>query len=81
MNASGPTRAALTFPRKGFAPDLEYTVQASTDLLVWADLETVLPGYPKTVTITDPVATATGPRRFLRVRIVRVVPIDDAPGR
>lgn len=81
VNTSGPTRAALTFPRKGFAPDLEYTVQASTDLLVWADLETVLPGYPKTVTITDPVATATGPRRFLRVRIDRVVPIDDAPGR
>jgi hypothetical protein len=81
VNASRQTRAALTFPRKGYAPDLEYTVQASTDLLAWSDLETVLPGYPKTVTIADPVATAAGPRRFLRLRIDRVVPVDDAPGR
>ncbi len=81
VNDSGLTHAALTFPRKGFAPDLEYRVQASTDLLAWSDLETVRPGYPKTVTRTDPVATTTGPRRFLRLRIDRVVPLDDAPGR
>ncbi len=68
--------AVLRFPRKGFAPDLEYIVESSTDLVAWTNLMTVLPGYPKDVTITDPVATDASPRRFLRLRIGRVVPSD-----
>ena len=74
-------RLTLTFPRKGYAPDLQYTVQSSTDLVTWTDLQAVSPGYPKTFTFTDSVALGSEPRRFLRVRITQVVPVDDAPRR
>jgi hypothetical protein len=60
---------ALTFPRKGYAPDLRYTIQSSTDLLDWTDLQTVAPGYPKAFTFTDSVAIGPAPRRFFRVRV------------
>jgi chitodextrinase len=59
----------LTFPRKGYAPGLSYTVQSSTDLVTWTDLQTIPPGYPKTFTFTDSAVISSAPRRFLRVRI------------
>ena len=74
-------RLTLTFTRKGYAPDLQYTVQSSTDLVTWTDLQAVSPGYPKTFPFTDSVALGSEPRRFLRVRITQVVPVDDAPRR
>ncbi len=81
VSDSGESHAALAFQRKGWAPDIEYTVQASTDLVTWTDLGTTLPGYPKAVSIVDPVTTGAGPRRFLRLRVDRVVPLDDLPRR
>ena len=71
----------LTFPRKGYAPDLQYTVQSSTDLVTWTDLQSVPPGYPKTFTCIDSAVISSAPRRFLRLRITQAVPIDDAPRR
>ncbi len=78
---AGQDYLALTFPRKGYAPDIQYTVQSSTDLVTWTDLQAVSPGYPKTFPFTDSVALGSEPRRFLRVRITQVVPVDDAPRR
>lgn len=67
----------LTVPRKGYAPDLQYTVQSSTDLVTWIDLQTVQAGYPKTFPFPDSVAISSAPRRFLRMRIVQVVAAND----
>jgi hypothetical protein len=72
-------RLTLTFPRKDYAPDLHYTIQSSTDLVNWTNLQTVAPGYPKTFTFTDSVAIGSAQRRFLRVQVAQVIPIDDAP--
>jgi len=63
-------RLTLTFPHKGYAPGLSYVVQSSTDLVTWADLQTVLPGYPKTISVTDPIVISTSARRFLRLRVL-----------
>ena len=71
----------LTFPRKGYAPDLQYVIQSSPDLVTWTDLQPVPPGYPKTFTFTDSVALGSEPRRFVRLRITQVVPVDNAPRR
>ena len=65
---------ALTFPRKGYAPEISYVVQSSTDLISWTNLQTVPPGYPKTFTFTDSAALGSAPRRFLRLRIDRSAP-------
>ncbi len=62
-------RLTLTFPRKGYAPGLQYTVQSSTDLVTWTDLQTVPPGYPKTFTFSDSTVIGSSPRRFLRLRV------------
>jgi hypothetical protein len=58
----------LTFKRARPAAELTYTVQASSDLATWTDLE-VNPGtVGQNVTVTDsPPAGAT--RRFLRLRV------------
>ena len=72
LTVSGPDSAqhlVLTFPRKGYAPDIQYIVQSSTDLVTWAGLETVSPGYPKSFSFTDSTALGSAPRRFLRLRI------------
>ncbi|MBK8474764.1 MAG: fibronectin type III domain-containing protein [Opitutaceae bacterium] len=79
VDVAGVQRPVLTFQRKGYAPDLEYVVEASSDLATWADLPVVLPGYPKSISVSDLLAPAGAPRRFLRLRIDRVVPIDDLP--
>lgn len=62
-------RLTLAFSRKGYAPGLQYTIQSSTDLVTWTDLQTVPPDYPKTFTFTDSVVVTSTPRRFLRVRV------------
>jgi chitodextrinase len=69
MNDGGISRPALTFQRRGYAPDLEYMVQSSADLMTWENLPAILPGYPKTVTVQDPFAPTNAPCRFLRLRI------------
>ena len=71
----------LTCPRKGYAPDLQYVIQSSPDLVTGTDLQPVPPGYPKTFTFTDSVALGSEPRRFVRLRITQVVPVDNAPRR
>ncbi len=63
----------LTFPRRSDAADLNYRVEASTDLVTWLPVpdHTYTPGTPATVTAEDivPLTAASTPRRFLRVRV------------
>ncbi|MBK8479427.1 MAG: VCBS repeat-containing protein [Opitutaceae bacterium] len=67
--SAGQNYLALTFPRKGYSPGLQYVVQSSTDLVTWTDLQTIPPGYPKTVTVRDLVPVSGATRRFLRLRV------------
>ncbi len=69
LTVSNQQYLAFTFPRKGYAPALEYVVQAGSDLTTWTDLPAVLPGYPKTITVRDLVPVSDQTRRFLRLRI------------
>ncbi|MBK8479433.1 MAG: fibronectin type III domain-containing protein [Opitutaceae bacterium] len=73
LNTSGSGDArvlTLTFPRRGTATDLTYTLESSTDLVTW----TAVPGQTYTagsgsITAQDAVATGAAPRRFLRLRV------------
>ncbi len=68
-DASGAPFLTLTFPRKAYAPGLRYVVEVSADLVSWAPIRIVTPGWPELVTVwdTEPVS-AGAPRRFMRVR-------------
>lgn len=65
----------LTFPRRSDAADLNYTAEASTDLVTWLPVpdHTYTPGTPATVTAEDivPLTATSAPRRFLRLRITQ----------
>jgi hypothetical protein len=65
----------LTFSRRSDAADLNYTVEASTDLVTWLPVpdHTYTPGTPATVTAEDivPLTATSAPRRFLRLRITQ----------
>jgi hypothetical protein len=63
------SRLALQFNRRANASDLTYLVQASDDLKSWTPIATVPPGNPTWVTILDPQALTTSPRRFLRLQV------------
>ena len=63
----------LTFPRRAVATGLSYSVESSTDLIIWTPVPGLIyaPGASP-VTAQDTVALgAAGPRRFLRVRITQ----------
>src|SRR5207247_10851680 len=72
IEASGQNYFAMTLTRSAEAPDINYTVEVSSDLLTWAS------GPAEIVTLTDtptqlvvrdntPVPDATA--RFLRLRV------------
>jgi len=63
---------AISFFRRTTATDLKYVVEASTDLVTWTTISTVLPGSPQEVRVLDLVAITDAPRRFLRVRVASV---------
>lgn len=67
-----PSFLQLTFTRVA-DPALTYTVQASSDLLTWADVwaTTGAANVSGPVTVTDPTPLSDQPRRFLRLRITR----------
>jgi hypothetical protein len=74
-----PGTVSDPFRRKGYAPDLEYMVQSSADLMTWENLPAILPGYPKTVTVQDIFAPTNAPCRFLRLRISHRSAADQFP--
>lgn len=67
--SDGQRYAELQFNRRSHAPGLKYEVEASTDLLHWAEVSTSYSGTPATVKVRDPVEFGTVPRRFLRLRV------------
>jgi len=80
-SASGEQKyLRIEFPRRTVGSDVQYVVQTSTDLVDWSTLETVPTGAPTPYTVTYPTPISTDqPRRFLRVRVETIVPLDDAP--
>ena len=73
INSGGQNYLTLTFPRRASATDLSYTVESSTDLIIWTAVPGLIyaPGAGP-VTAQDIVALGTaGLRRFLRIRIAQ----------
>jgi|GEM_PF-2520260 len=70
-NKEGSEVCCLEMQRKGFAPELAYVVEASTDLHRWTVVQTLEPGYPKSVFVEDSELLNSGTRRFMRVRVVQ----------
>ena len=71
INTGGQSYLTLTFPRRASATDLSYTIEASTDLIIWTPVPGLIyaPGDGP-ITAQDTVAlNGAGPRRFLRVRL------------
>ncbi len=66
---SGQRYLTLTFPRRTAASDLNYVVEASTDLAAWSPIATYGPDAASPLTHRDTVALTTTPRRFLRLRL------------
>lgn len=60
---------SLRFTRRSCAPDLTYTVEASTDLVNWATVSTWNPDASLEVQALDTVELGSVPRRFLRLRV------------
>ena len=50
-------------------PDLDYTVEASSDLVTWTSVATNSGPLGAETTVTDPVPLTDSPRRFLRLRV------------
>ena len=61
-------RLAITFQRQAAAEGLSYVVEGGDTLTGWTPVETIAPGTPALMTVSDSVTLASGPRRFLRVR-------------
>jgi len=60
------SRLRLTYTRH--RPDLDYTVEASSDLVTWTSLATNSGPLGAETTVTDTVSLTESPRRFLRLR-------------
>lgn len=69
VSASGTNYLAITFPRKTYAVDLRYVVEASSDLENWETISTLTPDTPAMVTVRDTTPCNGTARRFLRVRV------------
>lgn len=68
VGTTADNKLTLTFFRA--RADITYTVQASEDLVTWADLIPVNPGtVGHDVTFTDSVALSATPSRFLRLKV------------
>ena len=57
----------ITFTR--LQPDLDYAVEASSDLVSWTDVPFAPPTVGETITVSDTVSLAEATRRFLRLRV------------
>ena len=60
-------RLRLTYTR--LRPDLDYSVEASSDLATWTTLATNSGLQGAETTVTDPISLTDSPRRFLRLRV------------
>jgi Cytochrome c peroxidase len=60
-------RLSLTFTRH--RPDIDYTVEASGDLVTWTVIATNPVPVGEKATVLDPVPLIDSPRRFLRLRV------------
>ena len=72
MEAGGQKYLALTVTRSARAPDINYTVEVSSDLLTWTSAPAeivILTDTPTQLVVRDntPVPDATA--RFLRLRV------------
>ncbi len=80
VTVEGQTYFALTFRRLILGYELDYTVEASDDLLTWSPITDEL-GSPQlnsdgtqTITIRDRLPIALQSQRFLRLRVARQLP-------
>ncbi|MDF3059033.1 MAG: phosphohydrolase, partial [Rariglobus sp.] len=65
--STADSRLRLTYTRH--RADLDYTVEASSDLVVWTPVATNSGALGAETTVTDLVALTDSPRRFLRLRV------------
>ena len=69
-DATGHLTLTLTRPKA--LPGITYIGEASSTLGSWptsVPIEILLDGDPQTIRLTDPLGTADGPQRFLRLRV------------
>jgi hypothetical protein len=59
----------IRFARRTYDPKIRYTVETCSDLVNWAAIQTVSPGYPASQEIPYTPASAGEPKRFFRVRV------------
>jgi hypothetical protein len=67
---------SLEFGRLMKTPDLNLTVQVSTDLLEWSPLAVLTNSIPhtngrETVTYSSPIPLSPGSQQFLRIHVAR----------
>ena len=67
LTPSLPYSLRLTFTRH--RADLDYAVEASSDLVTWTIIATNPASVGQSATVADPVPLAESPRRFLRLRV------------
>ena len=67
---AGQRYITLSFDRRSDAAALTYTVESSTDLITWTQVQSINPGLPIRVTVRDAGPLSTGDRRFLRLRVI-----------
>ncbi len=68
----GGGHLTITFTRPKSLPGVLYQGEATGDLSTWPTIipvEIISDGDPQTIRITDPLGTADGTRRFLRLRV------------
>ena len=65
--STADSRLRLTYTRH--RADLDYTVEASSDLVTWTAVAINSGPLGAETTVTDPVALTESPRRFLRLRV------------
>ena len=61
----------MAFNRRSSGSDLHYIVESSTDLAIWIEVSTFVPGLPAAVSVRAEPALSADPaqRRFLRLRV------------
>jgi hypothetical protein len=65
----GQAALSVAFDRNPAARDVRYSLETSADLNTWVEFGTADPGIPGELRIAVPAESATGPRRFYRLRV------------
>jgi hypothetical protein len=69
VSAGGHNYLSVSFPTRPGTGQLQYLVEASSDLRAWSTVATMTPAASGEATYEDSVATDAAPRRFLRIRV------------